>query len=224
MFSLIRKDLIFARRTFWVFGLTLLGLLLLYGWRGMSAGSYVVFGCLVSAMAPVSALATEDKFRALAYACSLPVRRDDIVLAKYLSAWLAGLAGYLALNVVGLLMPRTSLDAAALLRVEMFCNALLTMALVIGLLLPFTLRFGLIGLLLFGVFAQVLGALALVLTVASPQWFNLQAMLGALADGRAALRAHWGATGYWLILLSAAGLVNLFSFLISRALFRRRDF
>jgi len=224
MINLILKDLILARRTLGIFALMLLAVLCLYGWRGMEPGPYVVFGCLMAAMAPLSALATEDKFKALALGCSLPVRRDDIVLGKYMSAWLTGLVGYVALTAVGLLMPWTHINAEGLLKPDLLFRALLTIAIVIGLLLPFTLRFGFMGLLLFGVVAQVLGVLVFALAVLDPGRFNPEIIIGTIRHGAESLRQSLGAAGYRLVLLSAAGLLNFLSLIISRALFRRREF
>jgi len=224
MIKILRSDLLHSRRTLGIFGLLLLGMLFYHAWRGLTPKPFVVFGCIVAAMAPMAAVAQEDKFKTLSLTCSLPVRRDDVVTAKYAGAWLTGLAGYLGIVAVGLVLSPVSFPASSLCRLDLVFTAVLTLAVTISLLLPFTLRFGLMGLLLFGVIAQILGIVAFGLMVVGVGRQLIRASIGSVVGAMARLEDFLGEPGYSIALLAGAVALNLGSYLAARRLFRQREF
>ena len=128
-----------------------------------STRPFVVMAALFAAFLTSALFVREDKFRSAWWACTLPVTRLELIRARYLAAWsmvLAALAGSTLLAVV--------VPGSAVLVAEVFNPSTLLIAatgttLIFAWVLPFTIRFGMFGLMVFLIGAQVAGAGLLVL-------------------------------------------------------------
>ena len=106
-------------------------------------------------------LGREDKFKAGALVCSLPVTRDAIVASRYVGGWLVALTG-VAVAVAA--MWRLSLCGVRPLRppTPMLPVAVVTVVgLTIALMLPLPLRFGIVGVFALLIGTQLLGVVVL---------------------------------------------------------------
>ena len=90
--------------------------------------------------------------------------------------------------------------------------------------LPFTVRFGLTGIIVFLVSTQVLGIVALLsVQLLGPRHNLLRTAIGAVEGGLRALVHHPASPGFLLTMAAAVLAVNAASFFAARALYLRRD-
>lgn len=128
----------------------------------MPMRTYTILGALLFSFGGMTVLTREDKFRSAALLLSLPVRRRDVVRGRYLlsaSGCLLGAALALGLS----LLPSARVEAGGAGPLSLLSPALVATSLAISVLLPFTIRFGMMGILVFLVGSQVLGLITLAL-------------------------------------------------------------
>jgi hypothetical protein len=225
MWTLVRKDLIFDRRVMvanFAFYLVFLPLYAsLVEW--VPPIVYAGFAAVVSSIFPLTMVGREDKFRTATLTCSLPVTRGAIVASRYLGGWLVAVAAVITLMAAGYLAPWTGYAQRG--RGDALVaglTAFTLIGLVIAGLFPFTLRFGIKGLIGFLVFTQVLGMVALIGAVTIGR-----DAIGAVDTGdKGTLRAlDWllGEGGLAIFLVLLVVLLNLASFLVARWIYRRRE-
>jgi hypothetical protein len=230
MFRLLRRDLILNR---YFVGLTYLFWSLLWlGGPAMSGGDPMPFGLwgggvsLACAFLPVMMLIREDKFKAGALVCSLPVTRHAIVASRYLGGWILALAAValavaamLALSLFGVtpLRPPTPMLPATMVTV---------VGLAIAVMMPMAIRFGIAGIMALMVGLQVLGVVVLLATALFDVRLiqGVESMVKALARGGTQLRAVVGPVAFAALLVAAALALNFASFRLSAWLYRRREF
>lgn len=230
MLTLLRRDLVLNR---YVVGLAYpLWSVLWLGGPAMSGGDTMPFGLwsggvsLACAFLPVMMLVREDKFKAGALVCSLPVTRDAIVASRYLGGWLVALTGVavaiaamLALSLFGVrpLRPPTPMLPATVVTV---------VGLAIALMLPMAIRFGMVGVFGLLIGTQLLGVVVLLASA----MFDARAVQGieaavkAIVSGSARLRDALGPAAYSAVLVTAVAVLNYASFRLSSLLYRKREF
>jgi ABC-type transport system involved in multi-copper enzyme maturation permease subunit len=230
MLTLLRRDLVLNR---YVVGLAYpLWSVLWLGGPAMSGGDTMPFGLwsggvsLACAFLPVMMLVREDKFKAGALVCSLPVTRDAIVASRYLGGWLVALTGVavaiaamLALSLFGVrpLRPPTPMLPATVVTV---------VGLAIALMLPMAIRFGMVGVFGLLIGTQLLGVVVLLASA----MFDARAVQGieaavkAIVSGSARLRDALGPAAYSAVLVAAVAVLNYASFRLSSLLYRKREF
>jgi len=223
MWTLVRKDLVLNRR---VLGLNLAFYLILLPAMASLDGSappahYAGFAATACSILPLTLVAREDKFRTTRLTCSLPVTRDAVVNARYWGGGALALAGTALILAAGYLVPQTGFAARGDVGTALLV-ALLLLGLVQAVLLPFTIRFGMAGLMVFLAATQVLG-IAVFLAVALAGLNPLRAAIGAIAGTLGAVRAAVGPPGLAAILVAGVILLNLASAALSRRLFRARE-
>lgn len=174
---------------------------------------------------PFTILGREDKFKTSAFVCSLPVRRSTVVLGKYAATWAAiglGLGYTLLLAAV---FPFSKIQVAEILTARNLFVALFLISLIFAVILPFTIRFGLVGIIILLVGFPVLAILALVLSQVLGETNNpLRVFIRAVAGGLRTLLTHEATPGFLLALLAVGVAVSAASLFVSRALYVRRDF
>ena len=224
MLKVMRMDLI-LNRTALLSNLMIMGAFLVFmsSWEeGAPPGTYAVFSGLMMAFVPVMVVTREDKFKAMALGCSLPLTRKTIVRSRYLLALGAAVLGIGLAMTLAVLAPTSRLTASALLRPEILLRAFSVTVLLISILLPFTLRFGAFGLILVLASFQVLGIVALTL-VKYTRSSSDQRLVGSIVEGIGRLYQWAGPSGFYLMLLLFLTLVLLASYVISLWIFRRRE-
>lgn len=226
MWTLVRKDLILDRRQvalnfvlYLVMGPVFLSLM-----SETPVKLIAAWAAIVGTMIPLSLLAREDKFHSARLTCSLPVTRDTVVASRFAGGWILALSGGLAIvaaiygaHQAGLGNPVGDWSQALLV-------GFVTIGLILAVLLPFTMRFGFAGLIGFLVFTQVLGIVAFLSVVLVGGHGALGAAIGGVAGALGALQGSLGRVGYDLFLVAAVVALNVVSFLVSRWIYRRREF
>lgn len=225
MLKLLRMEYLLNRRQILIV-LAIFSVYFLYmAYRIDSPRVFLVSLCLMMGLAvPFGFVGREDKFKTAALVCSLPVRRTTIVLAKYAISGMAmglGLAYGLLLAAA---LPFTKISVVEILTVKSILIALLLVSVLSGFIHPFTIRFGLAGIIIFLVSSQLLGIVALVLAQFLGRGPNpLRSAIAAVEKGLRTMLYHEATPGFLALLAAAIIAVNAGSFLVSRALYARRD-
>lgn len=229
MFAHLYKDWMTGR----LFVLVLLPFYLFYGLAAhLAAGVFLLFHILLAILLIVGQLAVEEKYRSAEWICALPVRRNSLVAARYLSALVimallfALYCGYGAL--LQWLIPRPQL-ITGVAGIALYWPWPMIF---VALLFPLYFRYGLSGGARRILFGSVL--LLVILTLAAralPRFSSLwpplagwhspagvwQTAAAALQNGRLADPVT---LLLWLVL---PGVILTFSVIISRRIFRRQE-
>jgi hypothetical protein len=184
----------------------------------------IMTSVMVGLSMPFVILGREDKFKIAALVCSLPVRRSTVVLGKYAASWIAiglGLGYALVLTAA---LPFSKIAVAEVLSLKTLLVCVFLISLIFAVILPFTLRFGLVGVILLLVGTQLLGIVALFLgqLVKIPN-NPLRIVLRAVEKGLKGLLYHEPTAGFLLALVAAVLAVNALSMLVGWLLYSRRD-
>jgi len=224
MFKVMMKDLI-MNRTALVANAFIMAAFLVFmaSWEeGASLGTFAFFSGLMMAFVPAMIVTREDKFKAMALGCSLPVSRKTIVRSRYLLAVGLAVVGILFALSLAALAPTSQLMAAELFRMETVLRALSVTIILIALLLPFTLRFGALGLILVLGSFQVLGILALTMVKFTRSSADKR-LVDSIIESVESLYARFGPIGFDLLLVLFLAAVLVASYAVSVWVFRRRE-
>ena len=225
MLRVMKKDLI-LNRTALVSNLVIMTgfLVFMSSWEeGASTGAFAFFAGIMMAFVPIMIVTREDKFKAMALGCSLPVTRETIVRARFLLAVGSSVLGIFLALTLGALAPTSQMGASELFRPAVVFHALSVTTLVVAILLPFTLRFGALGLIMVLASFQVLGIVALTM-VKSTQSSADKRFVDSIIQTVSDLYAWAGAGGFYFLLLGFLGLVLWASYAVSVWIFRKREF
>jgi len=225
MFKILRLEFLFNR---WQLLIVLAIFTAYFAYMAYQIDSPRIFVVTMSIMIglsmPFIILGREDKFKTAALMCSLPVRRTTIVLGKYAATWGAiglGLGYALLFKAV---FPFSKFAIGEILTARNFLVSLFLISLIVAVILPFTIRFGLTGIIILLVSGQLLGILALILTQALGGASNpMRFFFRAVKSGLQTLLTREATPGFHLKLVAAIVAVNAASLFISRALYARRD-
>jgi hypothetical protein len=222
---LMRKDLVLG----WPLSLAIVGSMaanaLLWAIEGGSTTFILVFGSVIGAFFPVMVCGREDRFRTNAFACTLPVSRRQIVLARYLLCPALFPAGMPCLVLLmwtfsGFRLP------ADFAHVDGYVTALAVQVLAVSAFVPLMLQFGYKGFLYSLVGLQVLGVLLLVVGSRVGLGGGIRAIegtVGRIGPGLRSLRSRMGDASFWPATFAAVAAAFGLSYLLSCALYRRRD-
>jgi uncharacterized protein YhhL (DUF1145 family) len=180
------------------------------------------FAALMMAMLPATLITQEDKFKAMTLGCSLPVSRKAIVQARFVLALGMSLTGILGAFVLGVLVPSSRYAFGDLFAGIPLITAITWAGVLLSLFLPFTLRFGLKGLMIFIVVMQVLGVALLTLARLSRSSMD-RVIIEGIAGFFSRLYASLGPNGFNLFMVAAISLLLSASYLVSVRLFVRRE-
>lgn len=225
MLKILRLEFLFNRRQLFIVLAIFTAYFAYMVFRIDSPRVFVVSTSIMIGLAmPFTILGREDKFKTAALVCSLPVRRATVVLGKYAATWAAiGLGlGYSLLLAAA--FPFSKIQADEILTARNLFVALFLISLIFAVILPFTIRFGLVGIIILLVGFQLLGILALILSQVLGGANNpLRVFIRAVAGGLRALLTHEATPGFLLALLAVGVAISAASLFVSRALYARRE-
>ncbi|EHQ91161.1 ABC-2 transporter permease [Desulfosporosinus youngiae] len=141
MYNLVWKDLLLLKRSLWITGLYVLFALSVF--RTMPGGALTAAIVGATYMLMIQALTQDDKNKSEIMLNSLPLRRQDIVLAKYFSVFI-----YAALAILCCLLAQSVVSITGIpipisrISLEGISGALLTMAVLISIYFPIYFKFG----------------------------------------------------------------------------------
>lgn len=183
MGNLLRKDVALNARLLW-------GLVPLLLWLGFALRepdlTFATSGVIMAFAGTLSACligAREDKFKAQTVLLSLPVTRAAVIRARYASALVVGLACFAAVSVMAVWLPWSARPAAEVFDGRTQAFAVASIVATAAVMLPFALRFGLVGVIgLMGVF-QVGGIVVLLWSEVSGRRGAARAVFGSIESG-----------------------------------------
>ncbi|MBN2198368.1 MAG: ABC-2 transporter permease [Candidatus Aminicenantes bacterium] len=227
MLRIMRQDLIFNRNNLLLMLAIMSCVLIYFSARadGFSPRAYFVLAAFyVGASMGITLAAREDKHKTAALICSLPVRRSTVIAARFVLTWALMLLTLVYASVLTAVLPFSQVDLSSAVNVKFVLVGLLILSAVFSLMLPFTVRFGVMGVMLFLVAGQVLALLAMLAVhffrMGNSSWsFPLR----TVSQG---LRFLLGPNSTFLHMLAVVAVIlflNGASFFASRALYARRD-
>lgn len=222
MFNLIRRDLIHHKK---MFAWTLVLYPLYLGFLGSRVNNTLllpVFGGFLYSLVPFIFFGREDKFKSLGFGLSLPVTRREFMGARHLLSWGLLLLMYLAGSVIMALAPGGKLAAATVFSPRMILLSLAFLSLIFGVVMPLFTRFGYVGLLVMLVVFQVLGILLMIFRSAVGIE-TVKKLFRLIPNGIAWVQSTLGSVPAFLSVLALLALFSYGSFVLSLALFRRKE-
>ena len=141
MVNLVWKDLLISKRYLWV--VPLYGFFAFFAFRTMPDGGLSAATVAVTYMLMLQAITQDDKNKSEIMLNSLPLRRLDIVLAKYLSVFL-----YAALGILSFLLAQGMITVIGIpisiskISSEEILGALIAMIVMISIYFPIYFKFG----------------------------------------------------------------------------------
>lgn len=223
MWNLVRKDMVLGRWILTVNGaVALVAPLIVLVTEEPPLGFYVFYVALMCAMLPISLIAKEDKFSATALTCSLPVTRHKVVTSRYVGAWLIAGGWMVVVLAFGLLVPqiRDLWGSGA-------GNGLLTGLTLIGftiaVFVPFTIRFGMTGLLVGLVGLQVLGMVLFLVALATGDVEGIERRVRVVVDAVSDYHGRVGPVIFAASVIAGIAVLNWVSWTVSQRVFRTRD-
>lgn len=185
----------------------------------------VMISLMVGLAMPVGLVGREDKFKTSSLVCSLPVRRAKIVCAKYIATWIMSGMFISYVLILAAVFPFAKVSIADILNLKSLLICLAFISLFYCVIIPFTIRFGIAGIIVFLVGTQVLGIVMLLLTrFLGPNGNPLRFIIGNLENGIRFVMNHPASPGFLLILFAVILFLNAASYLVSRLLYSRREF
>jgi hypothetical protein len=188
---------------------------------------WLVFTCIYVAFFTIVPFTRDDKFRANEWSCTLPVSRKDLVRARYVAAWLLFVGCLLLGLLLAALVPGSKVEPLSLMAPGEALWVLTVASVILLLLLPFTIRFGLLGVVIFLAALQILGAVLLVVGKSvgnqSEMEGGVRAGIRVIVSGVSALRETMPPAAFHAVWLLVLALVNWVGYRVALALFRRRE-
>ncbi len=196
--------------------------------RISSSRQYLVFASIYASFLTLTLFLREDKFHATAWSCSMPVSRQDLVRARYLGAWIFVAAALVLALIPAWIVPGSVVSVPAVFDPGTLLRVFAAVTVILALMLPFTIRFGVLGVMIFLVGIQMLGALVLLIAVktggaSSASRGLLSGGVDALGAGLAAVRELTGPAGFHAAIVVCLLLVNWLGYRLAVSLFRRRE-
>lgn len=191
-----------------------------------SARPWLVFASVYAAFVALSVYVREDKFQSTSWTCTLPVSRRGVVRARFVGAWILAVAALAAATILAAVLPGSRVGVPDVLEAETLLLAATVITVVVGLMLPFVIRFGLLGLMIFLVGAQVIGAGVLLMAGAFERREGRRLSLGfsVVADGVRAAHSALPPALFDLLVVALLLAVNWAGYRLALLLFGRRDF
>lgn len=222
MLTLMRKDLLLHKMTFYCATPALVAYVGWFASQRDLRGAFITFDCIIAGVLPMVLIAREDIFRVEAFICSLPVTRRQVVRAKYVISW----AIALTFTVVGLIL--YSIFATERLHeiwsVSTASRVLVMLSVGLGVALPLALRFGWIGLTVFGVGIQILAMGLYIIAKTFVTRLRLPDVFKAVSESIEGLHSWLGDPLFLAAVIVILATFNFASYKIAEALFERREF
>ncbi len=225
--KLIRKELIFNRNSLLLILAIMTGFLMFFLARTehfKSAGFMMFSAFYVGASLCLTLMAQEDKFKTAALTCSLPCRRRDVVRARFILTWALMLATLAYTTFLAAVLPFSRAEIGSALSLKVILVTLLILTVIFAVMLPFIIRFGVMGVMAVLVSAQLLGVITLFLA----SFFktgrgSLLSPLGAAIRGLKFLAGPDSRPVHLVLAAAAILALNAASLFISQALYARKE-
>lgn len=188
---------------------------------------WLVLTCLWAALIGVVAITRDDTFRALAWSCTLPVCRADLVRARYAGAWILVAGVVVVALALAVLVPGSEVSLAFAFDLDTLLLAAGFVTFLLALALPFLIRFGILGLAVLLVPLNILLPVVFVVSKATGTQDNVEGTvlgwISAMAEAVAGLRDGLSRPVFYVAVLLLLVFTNWASYRLALALFVRRE-
>lgn len=185
-------------------------------------------GCMWACVLIMVPFAREHQFRAVAWSCTLPAARADLLRARYLSSWILVVVLLLSASVATVLARGRESLATRPFDLDAALVAAAAVAVFIALMFPPVARYGPKGAAFLLIGLNVLLPLVFVVSKVTGTQDSVEGVvLGAFASlmGRVAgVKASMPALFFYPAVVALFALVNGISYRVAAALFRNREF
>ncbi len=189
---------------------------------------FLVFASLMASFLSTTVVTREDRWRATPTLLSMPLRRKTVVRARYLSMHALSLGGVALAILISVLLADSRPAAASVLRFEYMFLSFSIVLILLSSVIPFVLRFGFVGLLVFLISVQLLGVVLMGISSMSrgsrALRFNVGELFAGLNRTVGMLRATLGDPLFYLAATLALGFLVAASIWISTRIVERRDY
>jgi hypothetical protein len=172
-------------------------------------------------------LTIEDRFRTAAWTCTLPLTRAEIVRGRYVTSWTLVVGLFLVALALAALMPGSAVPPSALLTPDRLLIAGGVITVILLAVLPFTIRFGFMGVMLGLVTLQIAGAVFFVVAKVTGHMGGVEGAIGGafrfLTAWISMLRERLPLPLFRVVMLAVLILVNWAGYRGAVAAFRRRE-
>jgi hypothetical protein len=190
--------------------------------------TWLVFTCIYVSFFVIVPMTRDDKFRAFAWTATLPITRSDLVRARYVSSWAIVVIAFLSALALAAFLPGSKVAPVMPVDPRSLLLAATVITIIFFLVIPFTIRFGLMGVFIGLAVIQLIGA---GLFVFASLTASFEAVEGTIASifkppiaGIAAIRNSLPSAAFNVLALLALVLINWVGYRFALALFRRREF
>lgn len=184
---------------------------------------FLFITALMCSFLPFTLLLREDKFKAQALICSLPVQRRQVIRLRYGTLWLVAVIFFIIMLAVVFLSPLSRVDGTVLLSVAGLFYFLCLSTVIIAVLYPFSVYFGAMGFIIVIVAFQFLGVGLQALILALGHGPDLMSIPRTIVTFLHASHAALGGPLYYSALFIAVVLLNAVSLFISMRLFEKKE-
>lgn len=189
---------------------------------------WLVFTCIYISFFVIVPMTRDDKFRAFAWACTLPVTRSDLVKARYVSSWVIVGVGLLSALALAAFLPGSRVAPALPLDARSLLLAATVVTIIFVLLIPFTIRYGLMGVFIGLALLQLVGAGLFVFASATGSFDAVEGTIAAAFKppiaAIAAIRESLPSAAFNVLALVTLVLINWLGYRFAATLIRRREF
>jgi len=223
--KVMQKDLILNKQLIFINALVFLACLGFFAHASQQTPPrvYAGFAAFMMAFLPSVMITREDKFNAMTLGCSLPVSRKTIVQARFLLSIGMSLVGIAGAFLFAVLVPGSGYVLGDLFAWGPCITALTFIVIVLSFLFPFTFRYGMKGLLIFLVSAQVLGVVFFTLAQVTRSDLDKN-IVSWIAGGFTQLNDWAGPIGFRVIMLGLIVGILTLAYRISVWVFEKREF
>ena len=193
-----------------------------------SARAWIVFATVYAAFLTAVLFIREDKFQATGWTCILPIKRIELVRARFISSWAmvaAALGGSILLATV---MPGTKFPVGEILDTSTLLIVAALTTLIFAWVLPFSIRFGMVGIMIFLVGAQIGGVLLLLIgsrmnRASGDSRGPIRTALAAIGDTLVNAREALSPALFTVVVIIVLAAANWLAYRFAAFLFNRRE-
>jgi len=193
-----------------------------------SARAWIVFATVYSAFLTAALFIREDKFRATGWTCILPIKRIELVRARFIVSWAMVVAALGGSTLLAAVVPGTKFPVGEIFDTSTLLIVAALTTLIFAWVLPFSIRFGMVGIMFFLVGAQVGGVLLLFIgsrinRASGDSGRPIRTALAAISDALIGAREALSPALFTVVVVIVLTAANWLAYRFAAFLFNRRE-
>lgn len=193
-----------------------------------SARAWIVFATVYAAFLTAALFIREDKFRATGWTCILPIKRIELVRARFVASWVMVVAALAGSALLAAVMPGTKFAVSEIFDTSTLLIIATLTTLIFAWVLPFSIRFGMVGIMIFLVGAQIGGVLLLLIgsrinRASGNGGRPIRTALAAISDTLVGAREALSPALFVVVVIVVLAITNWLAYRFAAFLFDRRE-